>query len=132
MRTDKNVRGVIIRGDKILLIHRKKKGEEYFVTPGGGVEDGETLEEGLKREIWEETGLELVGCQLWFEDRREKKRLLYYRCQTKGEKVTLGGPEAKRNDENNWYRPEWIRIKALKKMNNLKPERLKEIEKETI
>ena len=48
-RTDKTARGVIIKNNKILLIHRLKKGEEYFVLPGGGIEDGETPEATIKR-----------------------------------------------------------------------------------
>ena len=30
---------------RFCLIHRKKNGEEYWLFPGGGVEDTETVEE---------------------------------------------------------------------------------------
>ena len=47
------VRGILLRGDLILLI-RTAKGDLKF--PGGGLEENETFEEALIREIREETG----------------------------------------------------------------------------
>ena len=47
------VRGIILRDDLILLI-RTAKGDLKF--PGGGLEENETFEEALIREIREETG----------------------------------------------------------------------------
>jgi ADP-ribose pyrophosphatase YjhB (NUDIX family) len=40
----KRATAIIIENGKILLIKRIKSGMEYFVVPGGGVEEGETLE----------------------------------------------------------------------------------------
>lgn len=50
MRTNDNIRGLVVKGDKVLLIHRFKHGDEYWVVPGGGVEKGESLEQVLKLE----------------------------------------------------------------------------------
>ncbi|PIT93649.1 hypothetical protein COU00_03180 [Candidatus Falkowbacteria bacterium CG10_big_fil_rev_8_21_14_0_10_43_11] len=47
-----SVYGVIIKTGKILLA-RQWDGYEF---PGGGINLHETIEEGLKREVWEETG----------------------------------------------------------------------------
>lgn len=52
-------RAIIFLEGKILLIHRKRDGKEYWVTPGGGVEEGETLEEAVKREVREEIGIDV-------------------------------------------------------------------------
>ena len=54
------VAGVIVRDGEILLVRRgvePSKGK--WSIPGGSVEWGETLVEALKREVCEETGLEI-------------------------------------------------------------------------
>ena len=45
---------ILIKDNKVLLIHRKNE-KEYFVFPGGGVENGETVEQAVVRELKEET-----------------------------------------------------------------------------
>ena len=49
--------GVIVRGDRVIVVNTKSTGK--FSLPGGGVETGEMIEEGLKREILEETGIDV-------------------------------------------------------------------------
>ncbi len=55
----KRVSAVIIENEKVLLIRRIKPGKEYFVLPGGSVEEGENEFDALKRELLEETGLQI-------------------------------------------------------------------------
>jgi len=52
------VGAVIIENDKVLLGLRKHEPGQWAI-PGGKVEPGETLHEALKREIREETNLEI-------------------------------------------------------------------------
>ncbi|MCP4323299.1 MAG: NUDIX domain-containing protein [Alteromonadales bacterium] len=47
-------RAIVLKGDKILLLYTKRYDD--YTLPGGGVDAGEDLLEGFKRELVEETG----------------------------------------------------------------------------
>jgi 8-oxo-dGTP diphosphatase len=56
---------VLIEDEKVALIERFRGGSHYYVFPGGGVDEGETIEEAAIREMEEETGLHVsVRCKL--------------------------------------------------------------------
>jgi 8-oxo-dGTP pyrophosphatase MutT (NUDIX family) len=126
MRTNVSVRAVIIRDDKILLIHRIKNDEEYYVTPGGGVEEGESIQEALKREIKEETNLDLGKFEKWYEETYEGVQTLYFICQVEGNEIKIIGEELDKEDKNNHYEPRWVNKRDLKKV-TVYPEKIKEL-----
>lgn len=45
------------RDDCVLLVRHEKAGRSYWLLPGGGVDDGESLAQAAARELLEETGL---------------------------------------------------------------------------
>ena len=53
------VSGILKKDDKILFVKHRKKGEEYYLLPGGGVDFGETFETALKREFLEEVNINI-------------------------------------------------------------------------
>ena len=54
------VAALIRRGDAVLLLNHTKLGRSYWLLPGGGVEEGESLHEALLRELDEECALRSV------------------------------------------------------------------------
>lgn len=53
------VSGILKTNDKILFVKHRKKGDEYYLLPGGGVDFGETFETALKREFLEEVNINI-------------------------------------------------------------------------
>jgi len=84
-----NVRGIVFKDGKILAQQLKpgvdEKERDYWCTPGGGLEEAESLIEGLTREIIEETGVipkvgNLLFVQQFQDDSglREKEQLEFF------------------------------------------------------
>jgi ADP-ribose pyrophosphatase YjhB (NUDIX family) len=62
----KAARAIIFDGRKMLVMYRNKHGSEYYTLVGGRVNEGESTEQALVREIYEETGLTITGARLVF------------------------------------------------------------------
>lgn len=82
---------IVIRDGLILLIARRNGAEHWYEIPGGGVEDGETPDVAVVRELGEETGLAgVVGREVaivFKEGRREH----YFTVHTRGEIAERAG-----------------------------------------
>lgn len=127
------VRGIIIKKGKILTIKRMKPEETYWVIPGGGVEDGETNETALIREMKEELGIDVIVGKLIFEMDSQKpetaeQREYFYLCSIEGGEVGTGhGPEFQKNTYYvGSHEPEWLEIRSLDKY-DLKPDAIKSV-----
>ncbi|NQT49455.1 NUDIX domain-containing protein [Candidatus Kuenenbacteria bacterium] len=113
---NKRVSAIIIESEKILLMHRIKPDEDYFVLPGGSVEENENNISALIREIEEETSLEIeVGKLLWQVNSEfdERTQYIYLVSKHSGD-LKLGSPEKERQSEDNRYILGWHDIKDLK------------------
>lgn len=51
-------RAIVLKGEDILLLYTKRYHD--YTLPGGGIDDGESHIEGLKRELQEETGAQNI------------------------------------------------------------------------
>ncbi|MEK7060177.1 MAG: NUDIX domain-containing protein [Patescibacteria group bacterium] len=110
---------ILIKNDEILLIYRKNK-KEYFVFPGGGVEEGETVEQAVIRELMEETTIEVkINKLLYHHVYDNDSEQYFYLCDyIRGiPKLGEGSEEKKKMLEGkDFYNPKWIKIKELKNM----------------
>lgn len=96
------VGGVVLLGDRVVLIRRgnePRKGE--WSIPGGKLELGETLAEGVRREMREETGLDVEVGELIeaferiYEDPQGLTRFHYvildFFCRARSDRPLAGG-----------------------------------------
>lgn len=102
---------LVLKEDCILMIHRFKDGKEYFVLPGGGVEEGELAEDAVIRELQEETSIQahLVKKLNSFVSTRGRTHHIFLCEYISGEPALAPDSiEATTGDENNQFIPMWV------------------------
>ncbi|MBU3941563.1 MAG: NUDIX domain-containing protein [Nanoarchaeota archaeon] len=116
---------IIIDKDKVLLLHRIKKGKDYYVIPGGTIEEDEKPEEAAVREIKEETNFDIELGEVFCRVNDFMHNGTYFLAKKFSGELRLGGPELQRVNDNNQYHLEWVHKKDLQKL-LLYPKEVKE------
>jgi len=118
----KAARAIIIENNQILVMQRDKNGLQYFTLVGGGVKEGEALEDAVKREVKEETGLDITSTRLvYIEELPEPYQEQYtYICEVAPHgdvKIQDTSEEAYMNKIGlNMHTPAWINLKVFEKI----------------
>ncbi|WP_339253271.1 NUDIX domain-containing protein [Sporosarcina sp. FSL W8-0480] len=104
---------VIIQEDNVALIQRNRDGKEYYVFPGGGIEDGESPEEATVREAFEELGVEIeikstIGTVIF-----NGTQYFFLATIVGGTFGTGKGEEYEVHSNRGTYKPMWIPIDKL-------------------
>jgi 8-oxo-dGTP diphosphatase len=124
MRTRAGI--VLIEDGKVALIERHRGGLDYFVFPGGGVDEGETPEQAAIRETMEELGVEVLIKQKVAVIHFDQSTQVYFLVERIGGEFGTGtGEEFTDSDPNDpqegVYIPIWMSIDELPRHENIFP-----------
>lgn len=127
MRTRAGI--ILIEDNKVALIERHRAGMDYFVFPGGGVDEGETPEQGAIREAFEELGIEVAIKKKVAIIHFDQSAQVYYLVEhVSGEFGTGTGEEFTDSDpedpQEGIYIPIWMPIDELPQHEKVFPERV--------
>jgi len=105
------VSALIFDEERILLAHRRDI--DWWNLPGGGMEVGETVDEAIRREVREETGLEvevesLVGV---YSKPQKQEIVLTFRCHITGGVLTV----TEETCESSYFAPDKLPYNTLPK-----------------
>lgn len=113
-------RAVIIENEKVLTMFRRKTKngitEEYYVVPGGGIEEGETLEENVKRELSEELNVEIEIIGYLGTIEYDTNTANFFHCNIIKGEPKLGGEELERMTDDNYYEVRFVDVDKLEEI----------------
>jgi 8-oxo-dGTP pyrophosphatase MutT (NUDIX family) len=112
------VYALIPQDDQVLLVSMRRTKKYYL--PGGGIDLGEKIEDALKREVREETGIKVeVGQFVHFQedffyydpsDEAYHSMLFYYLCRP----ITFELADEAHIDDGEVEKPDWVDWKNLR------------------
>jgi 8-oxo-dGTP diphosphatase len=113
------VRAIIVENGQLLVMQRNKYGSHYFTLVGGAVQEGESDEQALIREVREETGMTVTAATLMFIEKHPapyNEQYIYY-CNVAPHNGAAIQPDSEEGEMNtygaNTHQPAWIRIRAF-------------------
>lgn len=113
-----SARGIIIENDTVVLMFRRKitdggNVKEYYVVPGGGVEQDENLEEAVLREIKEELNVDVKILGYLGKDEADTSISHFFHCEIINGIPALSGEELQRHNHNNYYEIRYVKIEDI-------------------
>jgi 8-oxo-dGTP pyrophosphatase MutT (NUDIX family) len=117
-------RAIVLKGDNILMLYTERYHD--YTLPGGGVDEGEEIQDGLIRELKEETGAKDITnivpfgryeeFRPWFKDNFDTVHMDSY-CFTCDIHDQLGETQLEDYEVHNGMRPVWLNIHEAIKHN---------------
>lgn len=130
----KNRASAIIPYEDGLIVIKRIKGdnenrEEYYTIPGGGQEEGESIEEATLREIREELGIEVELTDKCYELESQGRKQYFFIAKYKSGEIGSGNGEEMIDinyEKYGLYIPEIIALDKIKHI-KLLPKEIKDI-----
>lgn len=88
MNSPKIAKAIVYDGNKVLILKRSEHIDKHpgeWDLPGGHIIEGEDMQDGLLREVWEETGLRINHPEKLYSQGRDT----YYKAPLPQKKVSL-------------------------------------------
>ncbi len=116
-------RAIIVRDGKFVSMYREKQGRIYYTFPGGGIEENESEEACVKREVFEEFGIIVEPIKkVYIYENKISKEHFYLTKWLSGEFGSGKGEEFQENQNSGIYIPKLIEISDIPKLPLMPPE----------
>lgn len=119
----KRARAIIFSDNKLLAMYRELDKRIFYTFPGGGMEENETEEECVVREVFEEFGLTVRPIKKVYIYENEKSIEYFYTCEwLAGEFGTGAGEEFQPGKDSGVYKQVLIEISDVPSLPLMPPE----------
>jgi 8-oxo-dGTP diphosphatase len=122
--------GIVEKDDEFLLVHSQYDDELFWIFPGGGLEPGERLRDCVKREVLEETGLDVEVEKLVFinETPPSKDSMVHftYLCTPISSDDAIIGSDPDKEDEV-IHDVRYFSIEEIRDLDNFLPPHMKDV-----
>lgn len=124
---------IILQDEKLVSMYRERDGRIYYTFPGGGAEEGESEEECVIREVYEEFGIEVKPIKKVYTYENDRAVEHFYVCEWVGGVFGTGqGEEYDVNQPYGIYKPVLIDVSEIPSLPLMPPEVAAEFYKDYI
>ena len=119
----KRTRAIIYFGDKIATMYREKNDRIFYTFPGGGMEENESEEECVVREVMEEFGMTIKPLKKVYTYENQISIEHFYICEWISGEFGSGEGEEYQSDRNNGvYIPKLVNVSDIPSLPLMPPE----------
>ena len=123
MEKRESCRAIIFSEDKMVVMYRVKNDRVYYTLPGGGINEGETIENCVIREVKEEFGIDVEPIKEVYLYENEKTIQHFLTCKwLTGELGSGEGEEFQGDNGKGKYEPMLVENERLSQIPLMPPE----------
>lgn len=127
----KRARGIVFLDGKLVSMYREFQGRVFYTIPGGGMEEGESEQECVKREVFEEFGLVVEPIKKVYYYENDISIETFYLCEyVSGEFGSGQGEEFQPNRNRGVYIPSLLDVEEIAELPLMPPEVAKALVKD--